>query len=262
MLEKTKKINNFLLGIVFLLFCFTPLFLNTAIAVEYKERITPKERAVFSFFRKAGRAPDYDFWIKSSGMFSGVSDKNRASYILDETLRLGRGYSSYDEDEDLLELTIYVIAKYISATEDAKPRITFEFFQTEEAYVPTFSYPYGEDAITLIIDRLAVFANIPLDEDHSEAILSKVPYKDEYFDAKLVIHVRVSSADINRPIIVDDVTQWMMVGEVAYLECEAVNGADDHLLWDYVAPWYVGILEKKNMPEEEKYPHPYDLFKD
>ncbi|PCJ01770.1 MAG: hypothetical protein COB14_03420 [Alphaproteobacteria bacterium] len=263
MLKKIKQTNKFLVsgGLLFLFIAF--LFVDVATAAKYEEKITPKERAVFAFFRAAGTAPDYDFWIKSNSIFKGMPEKHQSSYVLDETLRLGRGYSAYNEDEDLLVLTINVIAKYISTIDGEQPRIVFEFFQAEEAYVPTFSYPYGVDVVTLIISRLAAFAGVSLNEDQNNSLLSKIPYKDDYFDAKIVVHVRISSADTKKSMIVDDVKQWFMIGEIAYLKCEVAGFmGKDRLLWDYVAPWYKEMFEQKNMPEEAKYPHPYDLFKD
>lgn len=263
MLEKIKKINKFILYAGFSCICLVPLFSGIALADQYEEKTTPKERAVFAFFRAAGSAPDYDFWIKTKGRYEALPEKSRDAYVLNEILRLGRGYSAYDADEDLLELTINVIVKYISAVDDEQPRITFEFFQADEAYVPTFAYPYGEDVISLIIDRLASFANVPLNEAQNNTLLPKIPYEDDYFDAKLIVHVRVDRADTEKPIMVHGVEQWLMIGDVAYLKCEVVGFMGrDRVLWDFVAPWYEEIFEQKNTPEEEKYPHPYDLFKD
>ncbi|PCI55436.1 MAG: hypothetical protein COB36_07380 [Alphaproteobacteria bacterium] len=262
MLEKIKKTNNFLQSIGFLFVFLVSFSANMALATEHEEKTTPKERAVFAFFRAAGTVPDYDFWIKSSGRYNALSENHKTAYILDEILRLGRGYSAYDADEDMLELKINVIVKYISGTEDKKPRITFEFFQVDEAYVPTFSYPYGDDVISLIIDRLAAFSNVPLDDAQKETLLPKVPYVDEYFDAKLIVHVRVSRAETEKPIITNGVKQWLMIGDVAHLKCEVEYMGKNRLLWDFVAPWYEEAFEEKNRPEEEKYPHPYDLFKD
>ena len=262
MLEKTKKINSFLMSIGLLFVFLVSFSANMALSAEEEAGTTLKERAVFAFFRAAGTAPDYDFWIKSGGQYDAMPEKHRDAYVLDEMLRLGRGYSSYDADEDLLELTMNVIVKYVPGEEGEKPRIIFEFFQVEEAYIPTFSYPYGEDVVSLIIDRLAAFSNVELNETQNEALLPKIPYEEEYFDAKLVAHVRIKSADTKKPVIADGAKQWLMIGDAAYLKCEVASMGRNRMLWDYVAPWYEETLKRKNMPEEEKYPHPYDLFKD
>ena len=262
MLEKIKKTTHFLQGIGVLLVFLVSFSAHIVLAAEQEKQTTPKERAVFAFFRAAGTAPDYDFWIKSSSRYNAMPENHKNAYMLDEMLRLGRGYSAYDPNENMLELKINVIVKYISGEEDEPPRITFDFFQVDEAYVPTFAYPYGEDVISLIIDRLAAFSNVRLDEAQNATLLPKIPYVDEYFDAKLIVHVRVSRAETKKPIITNGVRQWLMIGDVAHLKCEVGYMGRDRLLWDFVAPWYEEALEEKNKPEESKYPHPYDLFKD
>ena len=263
MLEKKQKLNKFfffICGMVVFMVCFSK---GAACAVEYEKRTTPRERAVFAFFRNVGISPDYDFWIRTSDHFKSVGESRINSYVLNESLRLGRGYSAYDEEQDLLELSIKVLVKYMPETETEKPRITFAFFDADEAYVPTFSYAYGEDVISLIIDRLAAFANVTLGESQNEKVLNKIPYEDEHFEAKLTVHVRVRGADNEKPIVVDKVKQWIMVGDIAYLKCEVLGHmGHEKMLWDYVAPWHEKLFEMKKISDELKYPHPYDLFKD
>lgn len=263
MLEKTKITNNFFLlmcGIVVFMICSSKV---AVIAAEYDRKTTPRERAIFAFFRNVGIAPDYDFWIKTSDNFKSVSENRRDTYILNETLRLGRGYSSYDEEQDLLKLTIKVLVKYLPETDIDNPRITFSFMTEDKSYVPTFSYAYGEDVISLIIDRLAAFSDVTLNDAQNEEVSRKIPYEGDVFDAKLTVHVRVKSANNNKPVIVDKMKQWIMVGDIAFLKCE-VSGhmGNDQMLWDYVAPWHEKLFEMQKLSKELKYPHPYDLFKD
>lgn len=261
MFEKNYKISRFLLCMMFTLL----LSPQSVFAKNYFEtKITPEEQAVFSFFRAADVAPNYDFWIMSRPEYKALSSAKQETYLLKELLRLGRGYGLHDRDKDLLELRINVSAKYISAADGNEPRIAFRLLNASEAYIPTFNYPYGYDTISLVINRLAIFSNISLTEEQNETLLKKIPYKDEFFDATLNVHVRVSHADTENPIRKRNGTQWLMVGEIAYLKCEADSyySGQKHMLWDYVAPWHEEGFRLKNMPEEEKYPHPFDLYKD
>ena len=187
--------------------------------------------------------------------------KKRGEYLFKETLRLGRAFSFYDANRDLLELSVDVVVKHSSGTEGQKPRIKFEFFESDDAsYVPTFDYRYGKDLISLVLDELSFFADMELEERQSVAIAKKVPYQDDYFKAILTIYVRPSQGSAKEPIVEKERNKWAMLGEIAYIKCIAHSGRKP--LWDYAAPWYAEMMKKEAMTEEEKYPHPYDLFKD
>ncbi len=231
---------------------------------SFTTRVTSKEKAVFAFFRALGTSPDYEYWISSKHTYNTLSPREQENYLLQETMRLGGGYGLYDQDIDLLELKINVLAKYIPSVDGKKPRILFNFFDTSKEYTPTFNYPYGKDTLSLVINRLAMFSNMSLNETQNAAILSKIPYENEDFEATLVVHVRISKVNYKHPVTTSPNNHWLMVGEVAYLKCNvrSYEGNEEHMLWDYVAPWHEEIFRIKNTPEEEKYPHPFDLYKD
>ncbi len=261
-----KKYKNYIFLYIIVLLCSLLFFSISTYANTSLNHvnITQKEKAVFAFFRALGAAPDYEYWITSGSRYKSLPENKKESYLLNETLRLGRGFSSFNADKDLLELKIDVYAKYVSPKNGDEPRILFDFLDRSDSYTPTFNYPYGDEILSLIINRLAIFSNMKLNDKQNRAILKKIPYKDEEFDAKLTIRTRVHKANYKTPISKDPVVQWMMVGEVGYIKCETIsyNMGEKQLLWDYVAPWYEEIFRLQNMKEEEKYPHPFDLFKD
>ncbi len=261
MIKQNNKIRIFYIVITLFIFMQDP-HVNAKMSLENK--VTSKEKAVFAFFRALNIAPDYDSWIKSNPAYKSLPLKSQENYLLSETLRLGGGYGAFDEDIDLLELKINVYARYIPARDGNPPRILFSFFDTSEGYTPTFIYPYGDELLSLIINRLAIFSDMPLNESQNAVVLKKIPYENENFDATLIVHVRVAKANYKNPISRDPKIQWLMVGEIGYLKCDvrSYETGDEYMLWDYVAPWYEEAFRAKNMTEEEKYPHPFDLFKD
>ena len=226
--------------------------------------IAPEERAVFAFFRVAGIIPDYESWIKPGERYRSLSPQKQEEFLLKEMLRLGRGYGLYDVTENPLELKTNVLARYIPAVGAKPARITFRFSNHSEGDIPTFNYPYGRNEILLLINNFQIFADISLNAQQNEALLKKIPYEEEDFDAVLSLHVRVSGADSKKPVRQDSHLQWLMTGDVAYMKCEVhkIGSGEGALLWDYVAPWYAEQFRLRNMSEEEKAPHPYDLFKD
>lgn len=263
MFNKNRTLSLFIFPVILALFLvICPE--NTNAKMYYEIKTTPEERAVFAFFRAANISPDYDHWITSSSHYIDLPLSKQGGHLLKETLRLGHGYGNYDQDNDILEITTNVIAKYVSAEGEEQPSIIFKFFDQTDAYVPSFNYAYANDTISLIVNNLAGFSSIPLTQEHSESLLAKIPFKDDYFDAVLTMHVRASSADVDHPVENEGSMQWVMVGDIAYLKCDIAPryNAEISVLWDYVAEWYEESFRIKNMPEEEKYPHPYDLFKD
>ncbi|MCK5374859.1 MAG: hypothetical protein KAJ40_06200 [Alphaproteobacteria bacterium] len=238
----------------------------SANAQEYLDtKITSKEKAVFAFFRSAGVAPDYEYWIKSSRIYQALSEKKQEEYLIKEMLRLGRGYGLYDLNTDVLELKVPIIVKYHPVEEEGeKPCLTFRFFQISDKKIPIFDFSFGEDVISLIINQLEIFSDLKLSQEQDEAVRSKIPYEYDEFDAELEIHAQVYKADYKHPIRQEGApTRWLMMGRIAYLKCvvDSMYMQQTHILWDYLSPSYEEQFRIKNMPEEEKYPHPYDLFK-
>lgn len=256
--------NNFviLLSFVFAFFTFT----DFVQAQEYLDsKITSKEQAVFAFFRAANTAPDYNYWITSSSTYKSLRGKYREDYLVKEMLRLGRGYGLYDLDTDVLEIKTPIIVKYYPAkSEDTRPHLKFHFYNLKVTNIPTFDYPFGDDIISLTVKNLNNFFDLTLSPEQSQSVRSKIPYENDEFDASLTIYTRVNKANYQNPVEkIKKGNRWLMVGEIAYLKCEVDSSYahQTHTLWDYISPWYEEEFHLKNMPEEEKYPHPYDLYK-
>ncbi len=233
-------------------------------SLTIETEISPREKAVFAFFRAAQTPVDFDFWVKTNRSFQAFGEKEQRDIFLREQMRLGRGYGLYDIEKEPLKLTVDIVAKYIPPEEDSLARIEFRLFSVRGESIPTFNYPFGDGIISLIINGLDRFKSLELSPEENEAVLSKLPYTDDEFDAHLEVEVRVSKADYENPIKNNDKFQWIMTGDIAYIKCEVGSyyTAEEVLIWDYLAPWFEGIYEERNMPDEAKYPHPYDLFKD
>lgn len=244
----------------------------TAIYAQYNQtptqEITPEERAVFAFFRAADEAPDFDAWIKSKPEYKALPKNRKHDYFVNEMMRLGGGYGDFDAEKDVLKLHLNIVSRYMPEKEKEdgeteKPKIGFRILNSTESYTPTFDFPFREDKISMIINNFATFSMLSLDEKQSTALKEKIPYEKDEFDSDLEIWVRVTRAEFKNPIKHKDHKQWIMVGEIAQIKniYNSSYGAEPILLWDYVAPWYEETLRIQNMPEEEKYPHPFDLFK-
>ncbi|MGN7437259.1 MAG: hypothetical protein ACTHOO_01350 [Alcanivorax sp.] len=253
--------KHYIIVWLFVLFAFAP---NANANSYFSTRITPEEQAVFAFFRAAGDAPDYEYWIQNKYEYQSLPESKKEDFLVKEMMRLGHGYGMYDLNTDLLEIKLNILSKYIPKTEDEPAKIIFRILNLDENTTPTFNYRFGDGYISMVIERLDFFKVIELTEEKDKVIRDKIPYEGDEFDATLEIHVRAKTADYDAMIVKDDIKQWIMLSEIAYIKCEVDSRytQQTYILWDYVSDWHSEVFRIQNMPEEEKYPHPYDLFKD
>jgi hypothetical protein len=230
----------------------------------FSTKISPEEQALFAFFRAANVPPDYEYWISSSVRYKTLDEAQKQDFMIKEMLRLGRGYGLYDLNTDVLELKAPVVAKYYPAKDGGQPSLKFRFFNLGRMNVPTFDFPFGSSTVSLVVNNINAFSDLALSPEQDQAVRAKIPYENDEFDANLIIHTRIDEADFSQPIEENKKTKrWLMVGKIAYIKCEVDSFymQQKSTLWDFVSPWYEEQFRVKNMPEEEKYPHPFDLFK-
>ncbi len=258
---KNRNFFNIFCLIVILLIHTTSVWAQNG---YYSTKITPKEQAIFAFFRAAGEAPDYDLWIKSKPTYKSLPKSKQETYMIKEMMRLGQGYGAFDLDTDLIEIKVDTLSKYIPSTDDEPAYLTFRFLNLSDYDVPTFNYKFGDGYISMIIEQIDFFKKLELSPEKEKIIKGKIPYENDEFDTELEIHLKISKASYKEFTMIENKRRWLMSGKIAYIKCN-VNSyytQQNYILWDYVAPWYEQAFRIKNMPEEEKYPHPYDLFKD
>lgn len=222
------------------------------------------ERGVFAFFHLGQKSPDFDFWVKSGQRYKELPESDKEDFLINETIRLGSGYGQFDPKKDVLHIETIVQVHYTPPVGDQPARIFFQFPEQDDEYIPTFSYPYGHNEwVSLIVNRLAFFADISLKQEHYEVIKEKLPEPNNNYDALITIDVRPTNADHSAPIKIGTMSQWIMIGDIAYMKCEFKSDKTDSMvqLWDFVAPWYAEEYKLKNLPEDLKYPHPFDLKK-
>ncbi len=257
-----KYFLHILYVVSLLFFSACPSFAGSS----FDTTITPQEKAVFAFFRAVGVPPDYDFWLKSTRFYESLpSDRKREDFVIREIIRLGRGYGEFEVDRDLLEIKTNIVARYREAeSEGEKPSIEFRFFGLGAEKTPSFNFPFGKGLFSLVLNRLDGFSDLKLSEEEAAVVSTKVPYFGDDFDATLYIHTKVVQANYDHQIPTKNLYVWPMLGEIGYIKCvyQSVYSQQEVVLWEYLAPWYKEQYTLKNTPEEEKYPHPYDLFKD
>lgn len=252
-----------------LVFAFIWLFfdLNPGKADYLNTEITNKEKAVFAFFKASNDVPSFEDWVKESALYRAqTSDSLRQEVLIEELLRLGRGYGKYDADVELIEIEIPVYAKIIPPTDDEAARFSFKFDdQGYGDYIPVFNYPYGKSTISLLINKLVAFSNFEINEKQYQKILQKAPSSEDKINVVLKMDVKVDRTELNTgEEKANGGKHYFMIADIGYISCEIENffAGSRIVLWDYVAPWNKANHKKKYEKEDVKYPHPYDLFKD
>ncbi len=252
-------------GIFFVFCCISTFFTGYAFSSDVQSPLSSQlENGVFAFFHLGQKSPDFDFWVKSTKHYEELSEKDQEDFLINESIRLGTGYGQFDPKKDVLHIETIVLVHYTPPVDDQPARIFFQFPDQDDEYIPTFSYPYGKNEwVSLIVNRLAYFANIALGPEHYEVIKEKVPQPNTNYEALLTVDVRPTNADHSAPIKIGTMSQWIMIGEIAYMKCEIENKNVGNMiqLWDFVAPWYAEEYRLKTLPEDLKYPHPFDLKK-
>lgn len=269
-----KRLQKLILSLALLAFPFADASAqiqkkNDTSTGMFSTEITGEERAVFAYFRLKGTAPDYEEWVLSSASYKETPKEQQKKFFIRENLRLGYGYGNFDINKDVLEISTEVYARLIPPSEDKGAVFEFRFPNLDSRYeIPSFSFPYGKHEVTLIVEELEGFADMRLSGTQFESIKKKVPKTDEEFMTTIEVHVRPSSIEENE----DDLSKprsdrggevFLMGGDVAYLKCRIDDffSGKELKIWDYVAEWYEAEYREKTMPEEQKYPHPYDALK-
>lgn len=231
-------------------------------------KTTGEEQAIFAYFKLLNKSPDYERWISFNPTYKALSGKKQEKFLIQENLRLGRGFGLYDIEHDPLIITIDVNAQILPPTEDAPAKFNMEFLgvNIDDNQLPSFAFPYGsEEQIVLVVFELAKLSGITLNAKQFASISEKTDEFNSFFPAKLTLHIRPHEADGETPVQShDDQLLWLMSGKIAYMRCsfdDLRSREYDKQLWDYVAPWYKDIYDEKNIPEEEKYPDPFAHLK-
>ena len=245
-------------------FVFALFTLQSAFADDYSHVTTRKEQGVFAFFGLAGVAPDYEHWVKSTSEFQNLPQDKQDDFFIKEAIRLGTGYSQYEPGVDMLNIETSVSLSMNISEDQKSGRLYFSFPNQGKEYIPTFSYPYGRNEwVSLVVNKLALFSDMYIEAEHFSSVSKHLRNPDDTYRAILTMRVKPIEADHVQPVTMGRVKQWIMVGEIAYMKCDAESDVTGKMekMWDYVAPWYQEQYELETMPEDLKYPHPFDIKK-
>lgn len=210
----------------------------------YEAKVSEYEKAVFAYFKLARTMPHFDAWIRSSENYKSLPAPQQEPFYEQEAMRLKWGFGTYDETAQFLRIGMAV--EIMLVADPKAPSLRFRHLNSADENLPYFPYPYGGEWVALVVNDLEYFKNVPLGPKQLEAITGHIkpghPYR-----ADIRMRVRPLSADTEKPLVIDDVNYWLMMGDVAFFEFSlpAAPGAKPVSLWSYTAPWYLSESEEE-----------------
>ncbi len=267
---RVKK--NLCLLTTLIVMCFLPAWPKNAKAIDWQEyKITEKDKAIFAFYNVRRKKPDYDFWLKTSSKYKNMPEKNKERFLVDEMLRLGQGFSYFDNNEETINIDAPIVVRYAppkEGTEEEKAeqsKLSFQFAGANSSDIPSFEFPLGRDTVAIIANKLNFFSDLKLSEKQDTFIRSKIAEDKDTFIAKLELSLRPTQINNSRTERKKEGgTLWIMMSEIAYIKCviKSKDSGQDEILWDYVAPWHKQQFDAINAKKTEaQAPHPYDIYK-
>lgn len=215
-----------------------------------KTYVSEEEKAVFAYFKLTNGIPDYEAWIPDTTAFQKTPEEKRKEFFEQELLRLKWGFGTYDVETGFIRIKTKV---YLQVNNDKDgPVLSFAFPGSKGMKIPYFPFPYGKEWIAFIINDLSDFLIVPLSNDQYAHITRHLADGKPYMGT-MVLSVRAVSADYKKPMKIDGVQQWLMLGETGYIEfthrAESQEGQEEEIeLWSWMADWYLTDTEKLLMP--------------
>lgn len=225
----------------FCLFC--ACLVSVSALAEVRVDIADEEKPVFAFFKLARYAPDFEYWAQSMRPGPEVQTPDqKAEFIETEVKRLQWGFGTYDEASEFLPLRVPVDLSLVER--NGKHLIYYRLVGFGESDFPFFPFPYGEQAIGLLLKDLGRFNGVELSQVDYDRVGHH--FKDGVLRASLRMRVRPLKAEVNAPSVVDNINFWMLSGDVGYFsyELKQPEGGYERLM-SYSAPWFMSDSERE-----------------
>ncbi len=208
-------------------------------------KFSEEEKAVFAFFSLTGTAPDYVNWIQANDAYEKAQSAEAATeYYETESYRLKWGFKDYKEKQDFITIKTDVVLQVTEKDSSGTASIIFHFPGNDADYIPYFPFPYGDEWISLVVEDLPKFSRLPMNQTQYDHISKFLPDTKKKYSGRLHLKVRPTQVDKDKPFMLDNIPQWLMMGDVATIQCSAVDPdtGKEEGLWEYSAPWILSDL--------------------
>jgi len=212
------------------------------VVTPLKKAPTHPEKIAMSWYKKAGKTPDFAQWAALSPFLDNAKDSEIGGIISRESNRLSKAYTEFDGDKPLVINTRINMDDYstINSTlvlDEFSPKTFFAFSI------------YGEN-IAIVPRDIKNFGNIPLPKEQMDEMLSK--NGQSRMTAEVLLKPTLS--DASQPFIHDGKDYKLLLADIAEINFWTLDEKDPQLLWTWRADWYEPkqdqeLLELKQEPK-------------
>lgn len=232
----------FRLRVVLLLLCVIS-FSHINQALAQNKTISWNEKGVLAFYKITGKKHDFEAKIKNSKDYKRMSNDAAQQYLEEELLRLQWGLGTFDPNNDFLKLNTTILSSVIE--NDGKYYLASNFPGRSALDPPYFPYNMFDMWVALMLRNIEDYMLIEISEDEKNRIRGYLPATQDKHEVALNITYRVSSGD-PKPIVLDGVEQYMMLGDIAEIEfyLPVFHQSRDLTLWEHTEDWYLSSDEQ------------------
>lgn len=213
------------------------------------------EKTGFAFYRLADKPPPFEQWVRASDNYMFAKPSAKREILRSETERLTRAYASYMPDDDLLVLRTTVRVRVPNAHE----RASYEKMGvrkpvqivTEEIRENYFPVQVGGMWIALVANGLEDYLFMSMDDDAYKRLVERLGIESvgSQRQAVLELRLRPRAVDLTRPLSLDGIDAWLMLGDIATISLwrKQGDGSAREMVWEQTQPWYTPRQQRELM---------------
>jgi hypothetical protein len=187
------------------------------------------------FYKLIGSVPVFEDWIKAAPHYQGMTPRDQAEYLVSETARLQQAFAALNIEKTAIVIRTALKVEIISRPpkmpgDPVSHVLRLDLPPNNEVYFP---YKVGDQMIAVIPNGVDLYREIPLTPAEAIAIKNRL---DITGLVTLVLEIPPKMADGSAPVLLNNVPQWLLIGEIGFL---GIYNSSTDVLWSYQAPYYI-----------------------
>ncbi|MFN3700764.1 MAG: hypothetical protein ACK4VI_04485 [Alphaproteobacteria bacterium] len=230
------------MNIITRILCFFSAIILCVAAVSndchaQRKTYTGQESGILAFYKLSGLVPDFESWIVESDKYKRLEPADQNQYLDEEMLRYQWLIGTLDPPHHYITIQTEVDAQIL--WEGEQGAITIDFPGRVSTAGLYFPYNIHDIWVAVIIENIESFMVMPISFMDFNRIRGYLPASETNHKLQLNVVYRGISAQ-DTPINLDNIQQYIMLGEIAHwsLELPTFHQSHDKILWEYIAPWY------------------------
>lgn len=178
------------------------------------------------FYKLSGKRPDFVQWIQSESRYKTATPAQQQS-LLGRVSDLQLTYEGLDPKRVPLVIRVPLRLTLEKVRGTGKDVLVIEFPSDGDVYFP---YVVNGQPIAVIPNGIDVYRRIPVTPTEADNLRI---HTDPGGMSTMVLELQAVSADAKTPMVLDNVPQWLMIGEINSL---AFYNGRLETLWAFQSP--------------------------